>query len=98
MKRLDKIGGKYGAKIYFCSRTHKFYEYQSSPAFRPEAKDIVGSLTALNSVMLINLQDTSYPLPMRKRPADFIEGGNISSTVTIESKDDLEGSGDKPGP
>lgn len=41
MKRIDRIKKTYGVEFYFCAKYYKFYEYMSSPHFRPTAREIV---------------------------------------------------------
>lgn len=43
MRRLDRIRKAYGVDFYFCAKYRKFYEYMSSPHFRPSPREIVGS-------------------------------------------------------
>lgn len=41
MKRLDTLRSKYDVDIYFCARHGRYFEYSSSPSFRPSMLDIV---------------------------------------------------------
>ncbi|KAJ9129871.1 hypothetical protein NKR23_g12431 [Pleurostoma richardsiae] len=55
MSRLDKIKKAYGVDLYFCAKYRKFYEYMSTPHFRPSAREI----------------DGNYPPSERRTPDSF---------------------------
>ncbi|KAI2472108.1 hypothetical protein F4781DRAFT_29867 [Annulohypoxylon bovei var. microspora] len=47
MRRMDKIRRKYHVDVYFCTKYRKYFEYSSSPSFRPRPENIVGQLSRL---------------------------------------------------
>ena len=44
MKRLDRIKKTYSVDFYFCAKYRRFFEYTTSPDFRPTAREIVSSV------------------------------------------------------
>ncbi|KAJ9129812.1 hypothetical protein NKR23_g12453, partial [Pleurostoma richardsiae] len=57
MKRIDRIKKTYGVEFYFCTKYYKFYEYISSPYFRPTAREI----------------NENYPPSVKSTPSSFQE-------------------------
>ncbi|KAJ9131275.1 hypothetical protein NKR23_g11760 [Pleurostoma richardsiae] len=45
----------YGVEFYFCAKYYKFYEYMSSPHFRPTAREI----------------NENYPPAVKSTPSSF---------------------------
>ncbi|KAJ9130683.1 hypothetical protein NKR23_g12091 [Pleurostoma richardsiae] len=55
MKRIDRMKKTYGVEFYFCAKYYKFYEYMSSPYFRPTAREI----------------NENYPPSVKSTPSSF---------------------------
>ena len=47
MKRIEEIKRKYYTDIYFYIKYKKYFEYSSSPFFRPRFKDIISRVLYL---------------------------------------------------
>lgn len=43
MNRLDSLRARYDLDIYLCARHKRYFEYVSSPSFRPSVADIVSN-------------------------------------------------------
>ena len=88
MRRLDRIRKAHGVDFYFCARYRKFYEYMSSPHFRPSAREIVGSSPPSTAQILTIAQDENYPLSERKTLGSFT--GHASPSSSGNSNNDSE--------
>jgi hypothetical protein len=73
MRRLDRIRKAHGVDFYFCAKYRKFYEYMSSPHFRPSAREIVRSSPPSTDPILTITQDENYPPSEKMIPGSFKE-------------------------
>jgi len=78
MRRWDRIGHPYQADVYVMVRRRgQYFEYTSkdSPSWPTPAVEVVGAArTIVSSPRLLTMRKSKdYPLPIRKRPADFMQ-------------------------
>jgi hypothetical protein len=87
MGRLDRIRKAHGVEFYFCAKYRKFYEYMSSPHFKPSAREIVGSSPPSTDQILTINQEENYPPSEKMSPGSFKE--NKSPFSSRNSNSDL---------
>lgn len=87
VRRLDRIHRQYGAEIYVCAKYRKYFEYASHPSLPATRREIVGRLAPSKTRWLISTKDESYPLAVKKTPADFGAGESDRSGTTSRGTD-----------
>ncbi|KAJ9129720.1 hypothetical protein NKR23_g12475 [Pleurostoma richardsiae] len=73
MKRIDWMKKTYGVEFYFCAKYYKFYEYMSSPYFRPTAREI----------------NENYPPSVKSIPSSFPGKACLLSSRGIPSENSV---------
>ncbi|KAK2776643.1 hypothetical protein CKAH01_12293 [Colletotrichum kahawae] len=81
MWRCEKIRQCYGADVYIqVHRKHKHYEYSTSdePSWPKSKAELVSTALDLRSETHVFPKARTYPMPITKRPRDFVPSRALS--------------------
>lgn len=96
MRRLDHLNHKYGIDVYLCAKYKRYFEYTTTPSFRPTALDIKNSYRPVRrhpsdfgrrSIRVAVRDQSRHALPPA-RPSHAIEASRSMEETLDKPKQD----------